>query len=90
MQKMIANVLNSDNEGYSNLKQIVKENVKAVLSNNKILLSASFAAVIQILKTDPQMVKLIYNIGARRPVADNTKMTTIISSNTLNLIRMPY
>ncbi|HZC47479.1 MAG TPA: hypothetical protein VE244_00325 [Nitrososphaeraceae archaeon] len=56
MQKMIANVLNSDNEGYSNLKQIVKENVKAVLSNNKILLSASFAAVIQTLKTHPQTV----------------------------------
>ena len=64
MQKMIANVLNNDNEGYSNLKQIVKENVKAVLSNNKILLSASFAEVIQTLKTDPQTVKLIYNIGA--------------------------
>jgi hypothetical protein len=30
MQKMIANVLNNDNEGYSKLKQIVKENVKDV------------------------------------------------------------
>ena len=39
--------------------QFIKENVKAILSNNKILISASFAAVIQTLKADPQMVNLI-------------------------------
>jgi uncharacterized protein (DUF3084 family) len=32
LEKLIANVLNSDNEGYSKLKQIVKEYVKAALS----------------------------------------------------------
>jgi post-segregation antitoxin (ccd killing protein) len=54
LEKLIAHVLNGG--GYTKLKQIVKENVKAVLSNNKILLSASFAAVIQTLKTHPQTV----------------------------------
>jgi hypothetical protein len=47
---------------YSKLKQIVKENVKAVLSDNKILISIAFAAIIQTLKIDPQMVNLILNI----------------------------
>ena len=49
-------------EGYSKLRQIVKESVKAVLSDNKILLSAAFAAIMQTLKDDPEMIKLIYNI----------------------------
>jgi|SRR5215208_5884555 hypothetical protein len=39
-----------------------KEGVKAVLSDNKLLISTAFAALIQTLKTDPEMVKLIYNI----------------------------
>jgi F0F1-type ATP synthase gamma subunit len=47
---------------YSKLKQIVKENVKAVLSENKKLISISFVALIQTIKADPQMVKLIQNI----------------------------
>ncbi|HJU79163.1 MAG TPA: hypothetical protein VJ599_06320 [Nitrososphaeraceae archaeon] len=49
-------------EGYSNLKQIVKENVKVVLSEKRILISISFAAVIQTLKDNPQTVKLFQNI----------------------------
>jgi hypothetical protein len=57
---LIANILNG--EVYSKLRQIVKENVKTVLSDNKILVSASFAAIIHTLKTDLQMVKLIQNI----------------------------
>jgi septal ring factor EnvC (AmiA/AmiB activator) len=60
IEKLIANILNG--EGYSNLKQIARESVKAVLSDNKILVSISFVALIQTLKTDPQMVKLIHNI----------------------------
>jgi hypothetical protein len=60
LEKLIANILNG--EGCSKLKQIVKENVKAALSDNKILLSAAFAAVIDTLKADPQMVKLIQNM----------------------------
>jgi hypothetical protein len=57
---LIANLLNG--EGYSNLKQVAKENVKAALSDNKILLSTTFAALLQTLKDDPEMVKLIQNI----------------------------
>jgi hypothetical protein len=64
---LIANVLNG--EGYSKLKEIVKESVKATLSENKKLISISFVAIIQTLKADPQMVNLIYNI----PVANDGK-----------------
>jgi hypothetical protein len=60
LEKLIANIVNG--ESYLNLKQIAKENVKAVLSDNKILVSAAFATIIQTLKNDPQMVKLIYDI----------------------------
>jgi hypothetical protein len=60
LERMIANI--SNGEDYSKVKQVAKENVKAVLSDNKILVSASFAAIIHTLKTDLQMVKLIQNI----------------------------
>jgi hypothetical protein len=56
---LIANILNED---YSKLNQIIRENIKAVLSDNKIFLSASFAALIQTLKIAAEMVKLIQNI----------------------------
>ena len=42
--------------------QIVKESVKAMLTDNKTLLSTAFAALIQTIKADPQMVKLIQNM----------------------------
>jgi hypothetical protein len=35
IERLIANVLNG--EGYSKVKQVAKENVKAVLADNKIL-----------------------------------------------------
>ena len=60
IEKLIANILNG--EGYSKLKQIVKENVKAVLSEKRVLISISFATVIQTLEDNPQMVNLIQNI----------------------------
>jgi predicted nucleic acid-binding Zn-ribbon protein len=60
LEKLIVNILNG--EGYSKLKQIVKENGKAVLSEKRELISVSFAALIQTLKNDPEMVKLIQNI----------------------------
>jgi hypothetical protein len=44
LESLITNILNG--EGYSKLKQIVKENVKAVLSENKKLISISFVALI--------------------------------------------
>jgi F0F1-type ATP synthase gamma subunit len=60
VEKLIANIPNG--EGYSKLKQIVKEIIKAVLSENKQIISLSFAALIQTLKADPQMVKLIHDM----------------------------
>jgi DNA-binding TFAR19-related protein (PDSD5 family) len=60
IEKLIANILNG--EGYSRLYRIVKENVKAVSSDNTKLISISLVALIQTLKDDPQMVKLIHNI----------------------------
>ncbi len=60
LEKLIANALNG--EGYSKLNQFIKENVKAVLAENKSLILISFTAIIQTLKSDPQMVKLIQNI----------------------------
>jgi predicted DNA-binding protein YlxM (UPF0122 family) len=61
LEKLIANLLNG--EGYSKIKQILEENVKAVLSDNTILTSAAFAAIIQTLRSDPQMANLIYSIS---------------------------
>ena len=48
-------------EGYSKLNQIAKESVKAVLAENKKLISASFAAIIHTLRDHPEMVNLIYS-----------------------------
>ena len=62
LEKLIANILNNDNEVFSKLKHIIKENVKAVLSENKQVISISFTALIQTLKSDPQMINVIYNI----------------------------
>jgi len=39
--------------------QFIKENIKAILSDNKTLISRAFTAIIQTLKADPHMVNLI-------------------------------
>ncbi|MDQ3868568.1 MAG: hypothetical protein M3250_03310 [Thermoproteota archaeon] len=62
IENLIANILNRDNKGYSKLKHIIKENVKAALSDNKQVISVAFTALLQTLKNDPEMVKLIQNI----------------------------
>jgi hypothetical protein len=54
IEKLIANT--SNGEGYLKLRQIVKENVKAVLTDNKKLISVSLVALIQMLKADPEML----------------------------------
>ena len=64
LERLIANTLN---EAYSKLNQIAKESVKAVLSENKKLISVSFTVVIQSLKANPQLANLIYGI----PTANN-------------------
>jgi hypothetical protein len=76
IEKMIANILNG--EGYSKLNQIVKENVKAVLSDNKKLISISFVALIQTLKTDQQMAKLIQNIRSTNDGEQHKNNTNIV------------
>jgi hypothetical protein len=95
LEKLIANILNG--EGYSKLKQIVKENVKVVLSDNKILISISLAALIQTLKDDPEMIKLIYNIpksndGEQRKDNDSdvTKYLEFNKDKILNLTEKHY
>jgi len=76
--KDIANILNG--EGYSKLNQIAKESVKAVLAENRKLISISLVALIQTIKTDPEMAKLIYNIptmndGERHKDNNNNSIT---------------
>ena len=84
LEKWIANISNNEE-----LKQIVKENFKAVLSNNKILISTAFAAIIQRLRTDPQMVNLIQNISCAND-GDNIKIMILTLPNTLNSIKLNY
>jgi hypothetical protein len=97
IENLIANVLNSENDGYSKLKQIVKENAKAALSENKQVISVSFAALIQTLKTDPEMVKLFYNIprvnDGRQPEENNNSIPQYLKSNKdsiLDLVKKNY
>jgi hypothetical protein len=83
IEKLIANILNG--EGYLKLKQFVKENIKAVISENKELISVSFVALIQTLKSDPQLVKLIQNIPSANDVEqhkdNNNSITKYLESN---------
>ncbi len=86
LEKLIANILNG--EDYSKLKRIVKENVRAVLSENKKLISVSFVALLQTLKNDPEMVKLIYNIasGNNDDHNDNNNIIKYLESNKVSLL----
>jgi hypothetical protein len=88
IEKSIANILNG--EGYSKLKHTIKENVKAALSENKKLISISFVALIQTIKTDPQMVKLIQNIPSandgEQKKDNNNNITKYLELNKNSLI----
>jgi hypothetical protein len=88
IEKFIANI--SNGEGYSKVKQIVKENVKAVLSEKRVLISISFAALLQTLKTDPQMVKLIHNMPSandgEQHKDSNNGITKYLESNKDSLV----
>jgi hypothetical protein len=57
LEKWIANILNNDK-----VKQTIKENVKAALSENKQLIPVAFTALLQTLTSDPQMIQIIYKI----------------------------
>ncbi len=71
IEKLIATILSDDNEDYTKLKAIVKEVVKAVLSHNKIVISTAFAALVQTLQNDQEMIKAIYNISIANDYKDN-------------------
>jgi hypothetical protein len=90
LEKLITNILNNDNEGYSKLKRIVKENVKAVLAENKQVISVSFTALIQTLKSNPEMTKLIYNTPKRNDGEqhkdNNNNITKYLESNKDSLL----
>jgi hypothetical protein len=87
---LIANILNG--EVYSKLRQIVKENIKVVLSENKKLISVSFVALIQTLKADPQMAKLIQNIASTNDGEQhddkNNNITQYIESNNDKILHL--
>jgi hypothetical protein len=55
------------------------------LSDNKILISTAFAVLLQTLKTDPQMVKLIQNMpnanDGEQHKDDNNNITKYLESN---------
>jgi hypothetical protein len=88
IERLIANLLNG--EGYSKLKAIVKENVKAVLTNNKQLISISFVALIQTIKADPQMIKLIQNMPSANDHdnKDNNNIIKYLESNKDNILNL--
>jgi hypothetical protein len=91
IEKLIAYILNG--ESYSKLNQIVKENVKVVLSENKKLISISFVALIQTIKADPQMGKLIYNIasandGENKDNKDNNNIIKYFEFNKDKLLHL--
>jgi hypothetical protein len=87
LERLIANI--SNGEGYSKLKQVVKESVKAVLSDDKKLISVSFAALIQTLKTDPEMRNVIYKMATTNDVEHkdgNNNLTKYLESNKHTLL----
>jgi hypothetical protein len=90
LEKWITDISNNDE-----LKEIVKESVKALLSENKQVISVTFAAIIQTLKADPKLVKLIYNIPtANTGYKDNsnniTKYLEFNKDKILNLTEKHY
>jgi hypothetical protein len=90
VERLIGNILNG--EGYSKLKEIIKENVKAILLENKKVISVSFTALIQTLKTDSEMANLIYNIdttnnGEQRKDNNNINITKYLESDKDRLLK---
>jgi hypothetical protein len=88
IKKLIANLLNG--EGYLKLQQFVKENVKNALFDNKILILISFTALLQTLKSQPQLANLVYNIpGANNGEQDkdnNNKIAKYLETNKYTLL----
>jgi hypothetical protein len=87
IEKLIANILSDDNEGYSKLKQIAKEN-EVVLSENKKLISISFVALIQTLKDDPEMINVIHKMATTNDVEHKDGKNILIKYLELNKDRI--
>jgi hypothetical protein len=96
IEKLITDILNG--KGYSKIKQFVKENVKAVLSENKQVISLALIALLQTLKSDPQMINIIYKIltannGEQQKDDNNDNVTRYFESykdNILDLAEKNY
>ena len=82
--------MNDNNEGCSKLKHTIKEHVKEILSENKQVISLSFAALIQTLKTNPPISNLIYNMFTTPDDCgyDNNNDNNIIKYPELNKTRI--
>jgi len=86
LEKLIANILNE--EGYSMIKHIIKENIKVILSENKKLTSISSVALIQTIKADTHMVNLILNIPSANDSEQHKDNNNIIKYLELNKDRI--
>ena len=89
LEKWIAKISDNDDD----LKQIVKENVKAALSENRQIISVAFTALLQTLKANPKMVNSIYatsltNVNDRRhnDNDDNDNAIKYVESNKDNIL----
>jgi hypothetical protein len=97
LEKLITNILNND-EGYSKLKQIIKENVKAALSENKQVISVALTSLLQTLTSDPETINIIYKIlttneDEQHKDDNNDNVTKYLESNKdkiLNLVEKNY
>ena len=85
LEKWIAMISNNDE-----LKQLVKENVKAALSEKKQVISVALTALLQTLKSDPQIINIIYKIltanDGEKNRDDNDNVTKYLESNKDNIL----
>ena len=83
LEKYITNILNG--EGYTKINQIAKESVKAVLAENRKIISIAYIAIIQTLKDDPELVNLIHNMPIskvnRHDDNNNNNISKYLESN---------
>jgi hypothetical protein len=93
LEKWIRNISNNDE-----LKQLVKENVKAALSENKQVISVALTALLQTLTSDPETINIIYKIlttneDEQHKDDNNDNVTKYLESNKdkiLNLVEKNY
>jgi hypothetical protein len=93
LEKLIANILNNNDNGedFSKLRQMVKENGRTVLAENKQVISIALIALLQTLKSDPKMINIIYKIlttndSEQHKDNDNDKVTKYLESNKDNIL----